>query len=183
MVLDIILDTSDMTPTQVLVLSDQRGRRARVDIGGGPGIVSQPSAPGIRSPQAPKRSNLILETWTLSLDTTLPTQSPELPSVYKHAIILFRSLYTLARTLPAWGLYRRLTRGRGAGAGGNGRRGLHIGCRMSSHTSGSGEEEDKVEGEIGVSVPITERVGEPVTETIQFAPVVTPIGYAIVLSR
>ena len=165
-----------MTPTQVLVLSDQRGRRARVDIGGGPGIASQPTPTGLRSPQAPKRSNLILETWTLSLDPTVPHQSPELPSLYKHAIVLFRSLYTLARTLPAWGLYRRLTRGRGAGAGGNGRRGLHIGCRMSSHSATTGEEGERVEGEIGLTVPITEKVNEPVTETIQFAPVVTPIG-------
>lgn len=56
---------------------------------------------------------------TLTPNATTPTASTsevELPQVYKQSIALFRSLYTLLRTLPAWKLYQRLRR-RGAGFG------------------------------------------------------------------
>ena len=132
MVLDIILDTCNTSPNQVLVLSDQRGRRVRVD--------PSPSPPqsGVASPRT-ARPNVILERWTLQLTGPFrPGSPPELPSVYKHAIVVFRTLFTLVRALPAWGLYRRLARRR-AGVGGAG---LQIGCRMSM-----GEESER-EGEV-----------------------------------
>lgn len=178
MVLDIILDTCSMTPNQVLVLSDQRGRRVRVDsttsaspppsgLGhSGPSNLSAGGSSGVRSPRL-TRPNVLLERWTLTLVPPFsPSAPPELPSVYKQAIVLFRTLYTLMRTLPAWGLYRRLAR-RKAGVGGAG---LQIGCRMSM-----GDEGDR-EGEVGVDVGIAERPGEKTTETIVFPGVQTPTG-------
>ncbi|KAK4704832.1 autophagy-related protein 13, partial [Phenoliferia sp. Uapishka_3] len=171
MILDIILDTCGMTPNQVLVLSDNRGRRFRVDSSPmssspGPQSPSGIGSSGVRSPRI-TRPNVILERWTLSLVPPYnPTSSPELPSVYKAAIILFRTLFTLVRTLPAWGLYRRLAR-RKAGVGGAG---LQIGCRMSM-----GEESER-EGEVGVDVGIAEKGGEKTTETFVFPGVKTPIG-------
>ncbi|KAL8279473.1 hypothetical protein RQP46_008035 [Phenoliferia psychrophenolica] len=117
MVLDIILDTCGMTPNQVLVLSDQRGRRVRVDSSPSPPTSTSSPAPssGVRSPRI-TRPNVILERWTLSLVAPFqPTPAPELPSVYKQAIVLFRTLFTL------------------------------IGCRMSMGDEGEREGEVDVE--------------------------------------
>jgi autophagy-related protein 13 len=57
---------------------------------------------------------IVLETWTLSF---APRPAEEdgsidvaLPTIYKHGIPLFRSLYSLLRVLPAWKLYKRLKR-------------------------------------------------------------------------
>lgn len=94
--------------------------------------------------------------------------SLELPSVYRQSIILFRSLFSLIRVLPSWGLYRRLARRR-AGVGGSG---LQIGCRMSV-----GEDEiEVVPEEIGVDVAIAEVAGERVVETVTWPDVSTPFG-------
>lgn len=198
MVLDILLDTSETTSNQVLVLSDQRGKRVRVDpslatspsrrAGSHPGSKATSPQRGVRSPAARDAgvpTSVVLERWTLELipSSSSATPSPipdspesagqtELPTVYKHAIILFRSLYTLLRLLPAWSLHRRLTRQRRTGAGG-----LKVGCRMSF---GEVEEEEE-EGEVAVGTAITEASGEEmegakVTETVRFPVVATPIG-------
>lgn len=153
MVLDIVLDTADLTPNQVLVLSTPTCQRIRVD--------GHPS--GIASPRV-QRTNVVLERWTLQLVPPFPAVPPELPSVYKQAIILFRSLYTLVRALPAWGLHRRLVRRRAGGNGG----GLRIIGRM-----GMGEGR---EGEMGVEARIGEIEGERTTETVVWPAVQTPIG-------
>ena len=170
MVLDIILDTVGMTPNQVLVLSDQRGRRVRVDSSPSPPSSTASPSSGVRSPRI-TRPNVVLERWTLSLVPPFHApQPPELPSVYKQAIVLFRTLFTLVRALPAWGLYRRLARRR-AGVGGAG---LQIGCRMRMST---GDDDGEREGEVDVDVPITERPGERTIETFVFPGVQTPIGF------
>ncbi|ORY84124.1 autophagy-related protein 13-domain-containing protein [Leucosporidium creatinivorum] len=233
MILDILLDTSEIASNQVLVLSDQRGRRVRVDpslaTGGGRatgGIGSRPhstttsphrpAAGGVRSPTRGAAGGgapaaVVLERWTLTLlpptsssststdvpppaspNPSSPSPSPslsnppsttpstqELPSVYKHAIILFRSLFTLLRLLPSWALYRRLAKSRRAAGGvgypGGAGGGLRVGCRMSMGGEGEGAGE---EGEIEVDTPITEGEveGAKTTETVKFTVVATPVG-------
>ncbi|KAK4047971.1 autophagy protein 13 [Microbotryomycetes sp. JL221] len=217
MVLDVILDAHDIATNQVLVLSDQRGKRIRVD----PALAALPPSgahqrnssgsprrepsTGIRSPnsgrtplaQAP--STVVLERWTVRL-LPPPTHSPsssgggnsmqrassnpsaaaaanaatELPAVYKHAIIQFRSLYTLVRLLPAWNLHRRLTRRRATGM--SGAAALKIGCRMSS-VQFDEEVSELVEGEIDVGTRVDSgEEQDSTTETINLPSVQTPVG-------
>ncbi|GAA5935676.1 hypothetical protein JCM1841_004940 [Sporobolomyces salmonicolor] len=200
LVLSVLLDVSDLTPNQVLVFSDQRGRRVRVDpaLAGSPVASSAGPSPGLRSPRSGAAGSagggghgqaptVVLERWELTLDahsasspsssssssSTSALQAPspsELPSVYKHSILHFRALYTLVRTLPAWALHRKLSRRR-PGVGGSG---LKIGVRLA--TSEEDDAEGR-EGEVGVEVPIEAGAEEEkVTETIRFPGVATPLG-------
>ncbi|KAK4047247.1 phosphoribosylformylglycinamidine synthase [Microbotryomycetes sp. JL201] len=200
MVLDIVLDTQDMAPNQVLVLSDQRGKRIRVDpalatvpplsapaVRSSGGSPRRESASGLRSPisgraplaQAP--ATVVLERWIIKLSSpsspspqqpsssaqSLPSSiASELPAVYKHAIVQFRSLYSLVRLMPSWNVHRRLSRRR-ATLGGSA---LRIGCRMSMQ-----EVDDPVESEVDVTTRI-DSTETSATETIRLPPVQTPIG-------
>lgn len=142
MTLDVLLSTSDLTPNQALVLSNERGKRTRVSspraAAGAPGPspyagrASPATASGgaLRSPLAraadassahPSAPAVVLERWTLAL---VPPEragagagETELPTVYKRAIGHFRALYQLVRVLPAYALHRKLARRRGNGAG------------------------------------------------------------------
>ena len=63
---------------------------------------------------------ILLEQWTLQVDQGAPVEASgdkALPIIYKHGIVLFRSLYSLLRVLPAWKLklHNRLHRKVGAG--------------------------------------------------------------------
>jgi hypothetical protein len=147
MVIDVVLDVSDLSANQVLVLNEANGRRSRVRTtpaglssltNRAPASLGPPRGPnGGRSPQ---RANLLLERWTVDLSPPEPSTAPELPGVYKQCISLFRALYSLARALPTHALHRLLRRRGGAGNG------LKIGCRMST-----GEEETEASrvGELG----------------------------------
>ncbi|BGP40561.1 autophagy protein 13 [Rhodotorula kratochvilovae] len=175
MVLDVILDTSDLTPNQVLVLSDQRGKRLRVPVPAraptppGPGRASPLPRSGGRSPLPGARGgpssapSVVLERWVLSLRPTATGASSasaaELPTVYKHAILHFRALFTLVRALPAYALHRKLARRRAGG--------LKVGVRMGMGTQ---------EGEGEVDVEEALEGGGAETERIEFPGVETPLG-------
>ncbi|SGY93397.1 BQ5605_C037g11588 [Microbotryum silenes-dioicae] len=204
MILDVLLDTQEMLPNQVLVLSDHRGRRVRVDptfakasrrtsntslppSGVRSPLATGPSGGGVRPHATSAPATVVLERWTLSLtphpSTSLhpspSSASPvpttaDLPAVYKRAIVHFRALYSTARVLPSWNLHRRLARRR-AGNGVVGGGVLMIGCRMSMSEQEMSNEEGK-EGEVSLDTPISEGEGEQVTETIDFPVVATPIG-------
>ncbi|GAA5843513.1 hypothetical protein JCM9279_000774 [Rhodotorula babjevae] len=253
MVLDVILDTSDLSPNQVLVLADQRGKRLRVSApprharatahamsGGRASPVPRPhsagAALGHRRPSSAAATSggaapaggvapsVVLERWVLSFSPratsrtsaspsssvsspstssstsypstsaaahtappppqpapTTTTTTPELPTVYKHAILHFRAQFTLAHTLPAWALHRRLARRPFAAATAGGT-GLGIRVRMG-RGEGGGEgagagrreagEEDR-EGEVGVEEALEGGEGE--TERIVFPGIETPLG-------
>lgn len=83
MSIDVLLDVSEMSGNQVLVLTDAQGKRSRVDLAG----KSRQQAGHTRE-NSPKRCNILLERWTISLKPPIPTSPPELPSVYKHCIIV-----------------------------------------------------------------------------------------------
>ncbi|BGP08544.1 autophagy protein 13 [Rhodotorula toruloides] len=204
MVLEVVLDVSDLTPNQVHVLSDQKGRRIRVDGGrstSGAGAHARsgatsplPISPGVRSPRSAGGPNVpappvVLERWVLSLhppshpspSSSYSSPSPsastaatqiELPTVYKHSILHFRTLFSLVRALPAYSLQRKLAKRR-AGVGGAG---LKIAVRTRA-----GLEDEAREGEVGIEVPIegSGRDGdtrERGTEKIVFPGVATPFG-------
>lgn len=59
--------------------------------------------------------SLLIERWRLGLDTSRAA-NVRLPLVYKRAIVHFRTLYAIARALPAAGLVRRILDARDAGS-------------------------------------------------------------------
>ncbi|KAI8997470.1 autophagy-related protein 13-domain-containing protein [Pilobolus umbonatus] len=58
--------------------------------------------------QANKHKKIILESWILTLNHPMPDASFDLPSLYKKAILFFRTLHSLIRLLPSHELYRRM---------------------------------------------------------------------------
>ena len=89
MVIDVILDTSDISCNKVLILNDPNGKRHKVDLSGS-GRHSRRAGMGIPGPDegSPKKCNIVLERWTVSLKGPPPATPPELPTVYKHCIIV-----------------------------------------------------------------------------------------------
>ncbi|GAA5950542.1 hypothetical protein JCM3765_000523 [Sporobolomyces pararoseus] len=230
LVLSVYLDVSDLTPNQVLVLSDQKGRRTRVDRNlanssnlnrarsppvssiprsrsrGGAG-TSTPGGGGGGGSNSSSPTSVVLEQWNLSFQPTPtprshPTSSSSstsdlgkpqssnsnsnsLPSVYKHSILHFRSLFTLVKLLPTYSLARRLNRtsstsstSTSRGGGGvkttmNG--GLRIGIRVEVREPGD-EPAESVEGEVEVDTPIENEETGRATETVRFPGVETPLG-------
>ncbi|KAG9030947.1 hypothetical protein FS837_003133 [Tulasnella sp. UAMH 9824] len=71
---------------------------------------------------------------SLSATDTSPFEGSSLRVTYKQCITLFRSLYTLLRTLPAWRLRRQL-RGIQAGSGGEIRLEMRVGIPLASSSA------------------------------------------------
>ncbi|KAF9401908.1 autophagy protein 13 [Mortierella sp. AD011] len=102
MLVELLLDTSELSPNQMLVLVDDNNRKNKIDITGPSSTASTPLG------QGRTKRNIILESWSLTLSNNPPDPAPEPPVVYKKSIIFFRSLFAYMRLLPAYQLYRRL---------------------------------------------------------------------------
>ncbi|KAF8178288.1 phosphorylated protein that interacts with Vac8p, partial [Pholiota molesta] len=73
-------------------------------------VYAAPDMPRVKV--EPARRFILLEAWTLGMDfddRLVSTGHPgaegidmALPTIYKHGIVLFRSLFSLLRVLPAW---------------------------------------------------------------------------------
>ncbi|PFH62209.1 hypothetical protein XA68_14616 [Ophiocordyceps unilateralis] len=104
MILEVYLDTSRLKENQSLVILDDDGKRWDVmEQLGAPSSSSGSNSPG----PVPKNSQLILERWRVELKTTGNDNlsddfGPILPTVYKKAIVFFRTLFVTTRLLPAW---------------------------------------------------------------------------------
>jgi autophagy-related protein 13 len=108
--IQVLLSIPDLTltPNQVLVSISPDSSRIRIE---------------------PTPRYILLESWVLafsssSFDGSSASSSADssgevsLPTIYKHGIPLFRSLYSLLRVLPAWRMFKRLRRRPGmTGAG------------------------------------------------------------------
>ena len=107
MVLEVFVDTEELTNSQSLVAVDDQGRRWDVEeaFGASPTLVASGA-----------KQEVILERWQMMLDEPAEELSKDigvlLPRVYKSNIVLFRSLYTYARLLPAWKFSRKLLKHR-----------------------------------------------------------------------
>ncbi|KAI9488025.1 autophagy-related protein 13-domain-containing protein [Zychaea mexicana] len=88
LILDVVLDVSQLTQSQILVLADDPSRLNKVDING--------------------VETILLERWVLSLNHPLPDFSVDLPNLYKRSIAFFRALYSFVRLLPCYSLHGRL---------------------------------------------------------------------------
>ncbi|KAM0723817.1 hypothetical protein Q7P37_000807 [Cladosporium fusiforme] len=108
LVIEVYVDTSNLTQNQSLVIVDDVGRRWDV----ADSVAAESSS---RSNKAGGRYyEVMLERWTIEVGDLSRYKSSQLndqlPNVYKKGVLLFRSLYTFTRFLPAWKLHKRLSR-------------------------------------------------------------------------
>ncbi|KAJ3272230.1 autophagy protein 13 [Terramyces sp. JEL0728] len=97
LVVDILLDISNLTIAQHLILTNNstgRKQRIRPEDLMGVDLTGRPI----------RKQNILLETWQL----TFSEQIPELPLVYKKCIIFFRSLFSFLRLMPSFKLCKRI---------------------------------------------------------------------------
>lgn len=105
LVIETYLDTKSLTNNQTLVILDENGKRWDV----------RESLAALRSARAtPYQSEddkIVLERWRIELgksSSRLPADlGTILPTVYKKSIVLFRSLFTYSKFLPAWRFAKR----------------------------------------------------------------------------
>ncbi|KAL2819676.1 autophagy-related protein 13 [Aspergillus granulosus] len=106
MIIETYLDTKGLTNNQTLVALDENGKRWDVLESL---AASQSSQPGKSSSSG--ADDVILERWRVELGDMpgkLPTDLGSiLPTVYKKSIVLFRSLFTYSKFLPAWKFLKR----------------------------------------------------------------------------
>lgn len=104
MIIETYLDAEELTNNQSLVIIDDLGKRWD---------VLEALAASRDNSRDPRRveNKIILERWRVELGETSdkpPTDlGPTLPTVYKKSIVLFRSLYTYSKFLPAWKFSKR----------------------------------------------------------------------------
>ena len=172
LVIEVYIDTSSLNPTQALVVHDEAGSRWDVCDALGSSANS--------SPRPTKNGNrlceVVLERWTVSLSDTNNYTAAELddllPNVYKKGVVLFRSLYTLLRLLPAWKLHRRLARQPG------GQQALKVKYRIRQEQGLARGQKDALLTPLCPSDSTTTRTrsSENVIGGHHFQPLVTPAG-------
>ncbi|KEY67678.1 hypothetical protein S7711_03931 [Stachybotrys chartarum IBT 7711] len=105
MVIEVYLDMSALKDSQSLVILDEEGKRWDVldQLNG-----SASSDEGSPTESSKKNTEVLLERWRIDLTPTgsAPNEDfgPVLPTVYKKAIVFFRSLFIATRLLPSWKL-------------------------------------------------------------------------------
>ncbi|KAJ5616839.1 hypothetical protein N7537_001953 [Penicillium hordei] len=105
LVIETYLDTKALTNNQSLVILDENGKRwdVRESLSALEGARAKPYQSG--------NDEIILERWRIELggSSSRPPAdlSSILPTVYKKSIVLFRSLFTYSKFLPAWRFSKR----------------------------------------------------------------------------
>ncbi|OQO13278.1 hypothetical protein B0A48_01506 [Cryoendolithus antarcticus] len=106
--IEVYLDASQISQTQALTIIDEQGKRWDVADSLRTSADSSPRLDG-----APERE-IVIERWIIEMGEASRYKAAQLndalPNVYKKGVILFRSLFTFSRLLPAWKLHRRLSR-------------------------------------------------------------------------
>lgn len=103
MVIEVYLDASSLKESQSLITVDEDGKRWDVM----EQLQSSRSSTDGTSPNTfGRNTEVVLERWTVELirSNLSPTDDfgPILPTIYKKAIVFFRSLFITTRLLPAW---------------------------------------------------------------------------------
>ncbi|GLI76167.1 autophagy protein 13 [Penicillium ochrochloron] len=106
LIIETYLDCTGLTNNQSLVILDDNGKRWDV----------QDSIAGSRGAGShayhPNADEVILERWRIELGEATSKPTAELgsilPTVYKKSIVLFRSLFTYSKFLPAWKFSRNI---------------------------------------------------------------------------
>ncbi|EHK23693.1 uncharacterized protein TRIVIDRAFT_169360 [Trichoderma virens Gv29-8] len=103
MIIEVYLDASTLKESQSLVIIDEDGKRWDVleQLAASTSSSGSDSLTNIRRP-----TEVILERWRVELksiaDRPLDDFGPILPTIYKKAIVFFRSLFVATKLLPAW---------------------------------------------------------------------------------
>ncbi|KAH0529395.1 hypothetical protein TsFJ059_004146 [Trichoderma semiorbis] len=103
MIIEVYLDASTLKESQSLVIIDEDGKRWDVleQLAASTSSSGSDSLTNIRRP-----TEVILERWRVELksivDKPLDDFGPILPTIYKKAIVFFRSLFVATKLLPAW---------------------------------------------------------------------------------
>ncbi|KAJ5452843.1 Autophagy-related protein 13 [Penicillium cf. griseofulvum] len=105
LVIETYLDTKGLTNNQSLVILDENGKRWDVR-------ESLTALEGARAkPYQSENDEIILERWRIELGESSSKPPADLgsilPTVYKKSIVLFRSLFTYSKFLPAWRFSKR----------------------------------------------------------------------------
>lgn len=104
MIIETFLDAEELTNNQSLVIIDDLGKRWDVL------EALAASRDNYRDPRRVE-NKVILERWRVELgeasDKPPADLGPTLPTVYKKSIVLFRSLFTYSKFLPAWKFSKR----------------------------------------------------------------------------
>ena len=110
MVIETLIDTGDLTNEQTLVVIDDDGKRWDVE----EALDSSSDSDNVNSQAS--SIEVVLERWIVQLGEPpreVPRDiAPILPRTYKNSIVLFRSLFSCTRYLPAWRYGKRLYNGR-----------------------------------------------------------------------
>lgn len=146
-----MLFVRDLTPNQTLVLLGDNDQRWDVD--GGLGRKRLTSG------------EIVLERWTVQWVPPTTAEGPELSVTYKKSIVVFRSLFTLTRLLPAWKLRKRLAKSKLIGNS------LKVNCRINACR----KDLPHMDTRILLADPVV--IGEkPRIETHDFHNIETPAG-------
>ncbi|QPG73835.1 hypothetical protein FOA43_001150 [Brettanomyces nanus] len=142
LVVETVLDLRGLEPNQTLVIDD--GTIIKTD----------------------KKLEIVLERWLIEFDlTSFDNDSIELPTIYKKLIILFRSLYTLVRLLPAYGLRNSFMKSTQSSSN------LSLKANILDGTKSISSK-----GRIGLSKSFSEASGENHLASRRLTSVLTPIG-------
>ena len=102
--IEIYLDTRALGHKQSLVIRDDEGKRWDVS------RALDNASPG----RSAKATQLLLERWTINVGEKSSVSPADLvdplPNVYKKAVVLFRSLYTYIRFIPAFKYYKSVAK-------------------------------------------------------------------------
>lgn len=112
--IEVYVDTSHLSHSQALVVIDGSGKRWDV----ADALSSSADSSPRHNRNGGRLFEVVLERWMIDLGDAdgYPTSelNDALPNVYKKGVVVFRTLYTQSRFLPAWKLHRKLTRQPGA---------------------------------------------------------------------
>ncbi|KZT71074.1 hypothetical protein DAEQUDRAFT_135657 [Daedalea quercina L-15889] len=144
--LQVLLCIPELANNQVLVYHAPNSSRLRID---------------------PTPTHVLLESWDLSFrpEQYRNDDRSEItpPTIYKHGISLFRSIFTLLRILPAWKLARRRR------TGGNRNGNFTIELRVAGQGHGGGNV-------LGFDAPPAPGASPLANDTHTFAPITHPTG-------
>ncbi|KAL9601490.1 MAG: hypothetical protein Q9179_002859 [Wetmoreana sp. 5 TL-2023] len=111
MIIEIYIDTEELTYNQSLAILDDQGKRWDVE----EALASSLGASGDEKGSQGK-PEVVLERWQIQLGEPSKELSKDLsmilPRVYKNSIVLFRSLLAFAKLLPAWSLAKKTSKSR-----------------------------------------------------------------------
>ena len=158
MIIESYIDTEELTNSQSLVIVDDHGKRWDVEESLKDSIES--SAP-VRKPR------VVLERWRIELGNCTRDVPKDLgiilPRIYKNSIVLFRSLYTFTKLLPAWKL-KKMSKARTP----------HVLPKIKFRIS-DGDQSSARAGVDELTIPLFESRGR-VTDEYSFGSIESPAG-------